>query len=295
MFDVQISHKPAFRVLGKKAWRNFNTFDNAMKLFEEAHSQGLITKLKALSEGRETGSEFIGITVISESGGIDYYFSAETTSQAESAEFVSIIIPAACWAIFKGKNNTLEEISALERYGYSEWLPASNYVLADVPQINVFCKKHTELWLPVEEVTEENTMKLRPYLTYNGNCAEAIDLYKEAFQTEVIQIMRFSDMPEMPGFDIPEEFKDRILQASLKFGADFIRLSDCGPGQPLNEAESERLSIAVETTMDKTKHAFNVLAKEGRVGMPLGETFYSPLAGVVFDKFGVMWNFVSTK
>jgi len=25
----------------------------------------------------------------------------------------------------------------------------------------------------------------------------------------------------------------------------------------------------------------------------LAETFYSPCAGVVFDKFGVMWNFVA--
>lgn len=90
--------------------------------------------------------------------------------------------------------------------------------------MNVFCKGHTELWLPVVEVTAKNSVKLRPYLTFNGNCAEAIELYKKAFQTEAMQVMRFSDMPEMPGFDIPEDFKDKILQAGIKFGADYIRL-----------------------------------------------------------------------
>jgi len=138
-------------------------------------------------------------------------------------------------------------------------------------------------------------MNLRPYLTFDGQCAEAIELYKKALGAEVLQIMRFSDMPKMPGFDLPQEYMNRILQVSLKFGDDFIRMSDCGPGHPLNEAETERLSISVETAIDKTKHAFEVFAKEGRVGMPLCETFYSPLAGVVFDKFGVMWNFVSVK
>lgn len=136
---------------------------------------------------------------------------------------------------------------------------------------------------------EHSKIKIRPYITLNGQCAEAIELYKRAFKTDAIQIMKFSDMPNA---DIPKGFKDRILQCTLKFGDDFIRLSDCGPNQKLNDPESERISLAIETDVETVKFAFDVLAEEGRVGMPLAETFYSPCAGVVFDKFGVMWNFV---
>lgn len=138
-------------------------------------------------------------------------------------------------------------------------------------------------------------MKIRPYLTFDGTCEEAINLYKRAFKTDTLQVMRFSDMPPNPDFRIPDEYQNRILQATMKFGEDFIRLSDCGPNQPLNDPESERISLAVETGIEEVKYAFGVLSEEGRIGMPLTETFYSPCAGVVFDKFGVMWNFVAQK
>jgi len=298
LFEVNVFEKPAFNILGKKAWREFKSPDDVAKLFEEAHERGLIEKLKTIGSSEVTNSAFLGIAMVSEGGGMDYYFAAEAAPDKKDAELVSVKIEASLWAVIKGKNSTLEEIGALEQYGYGEWLEGSGYIIAaNKPQMNVFVSEggegHAELWLPVEEATAENTMKLRPYLTFNGQCEEALELYKKAFQAEVLQLMRFSDMPPMPGFEIPEEFKSRILQVSLKFGADFIRMSDCGPGHPLNDVESERISIAVETTVEKTKHAFEVLSKEGRVGMPLGETFYSPLAGVVFDKFGVMWNFVA--
>lgn len=135
-------------------------------------------------------------------------------------------------------------------------------------------------------------MKIRPYLTFDGTCEEAIDLYKRAFKTETLQLMRFSEIPPNPDFPIPETFKDRILQCTMVFGDDYIRLSDCGPGAKLNDPESERISLAVETSVEEVKYAFAALAEEGRIGIPLAETFYSPCAGVVFDKFGVMWNFV---
>lgn len=137
-------------------------------------------------------------------------------------------------------------------------------------------------------------MTIRPYLTFNGECSEAIELYKRAFKTDTIEVMRFSDMPPNPAWKIPDEYMNRIVQATLKFGDNFIRMSDCGPQQPLNAPESERVSIAVETGVEETRHAFDVLAEEGRIGMPLEATFYSPCAGVVFDKFGVMWNFSAT-
>lgn len=133
-------------------------------------------------------------------------------------------------------------------------------------------------------------MKIRPYLTYQGTCEEAIALYEKAFKTQATEIMRFSDIPPNPENQIPEGFKNLIVQAILPFGDDFIRLSDC-PGE-LNAPESERISLAIEASVDDVKYAFSVLAEDGRVAIPLEVTFYSPLAGVVFDKFGVMWNFI---
>jgi len=139
-------------------------------------------------------------------------------------------------------------------------------------------------------------MKARSYMTFTGQCNEAIELYKRAFNTETQEILLFGQMPPDPNFTFPDEYKDKILQATLTIGDDFIRMSDCGPGHPLNDAETEKLSIAIEAaSIDEIKHAFAVLSEEGRVGMPLMETFYSPCFGVVFDKFGVMWNLSAMK
>jgi hypothetical protein len=44
----------------------------------------------------------------------------------------------------------------------------------------------------------------------------------------------------------------------MKFGDDFIRLSDC-PGK-LDALESERISLAIETSVAEVKYAFSVLA-----------------------------------
>jgi PhnB protein len=130
-------------------------------------------------------------------------------------------------------------------------------------------------------------MEMRPYITFKGTCSEAVELYKRAFQTDTINFMRFSDMPNC---QVPDECKNYVLQATLRFGDNFIRMSDCGPSQTLNDAETEKIAIVVEASVEETKRAFAVLAEKGRVGMALAETFYSPCAGVVFDCFGVMWN-----
>jgi PhnB protein len=133
-------------------------------------------------------------------------------------------------------------------------------------------------------------MQIRPYLTFKGECQEAIELYKRAFKIEESEIMRFSDMPPNPeNPPIPDSRKNWILQATLPFGDNFIRMSDTF-GE-LNDAPTERISIVVESSVDIVKHSFAVLSEEGNVSMPLQETFFSPSYGVVHDKFGVMWTF----
>ena len=75
-------------------------------------------------------------------------------------------------------------------------------------------------------------------------------------------------MPSNPDFSIPEEYQNRVLQATLKFGDDFIRMSDCGPRHILNAPESERISLALETDVNDIKFAYRVLSEGGRIGIP---------------------------
>lgn len=133
-------------------------------------------------------------------------------------------------------------------------------------------------------------MEIRPYLTFKGECQEAIELYKRAFKIEEKEIMRFKDMPENPEnpIEISDAQKNWILQATLPFGDNFIRMSD-SIGE-FNDASTDRIGIVVEADADIIEHAFAVLAEEGTVSMPLQETFFSPAYGIVYDKYGIMWN-----
>jgi PhnB protein len=133
-------------------------------------------------------------------------------------------------------------------------------------------------------------MQIRPYLSFHGECQEAIELYTKAFNIENSEIMRFGDMPESPDnpMQISDEQKNWILQATLPFGDNFIRLSDSP--REINDDLTDRIAIVVESSAEIVEKAFNVLKEEGMVIMPLQQTFFSPSYGILRDKFGVMWN-----
>jgi PhnB protein len=59
----------------------------------------------------------------------------------------------------------------------------------------------------------------------------------------------------------------------------------CGQAQAFS-GFALSLTLSDETELDR---AFAALAAGGEVGMPLGETFWSPRFGMVEDRFGVGW------
>lgn len=58
-------------------------------------------------------------------------------------------------------------------------------------------------------------MEVRPYITFKGECSEAIKLYEKAFDSKVSEIMRFSDMPPENPMPIPEDKKSWVVMATL--------------------------------------------------------------------------------
>ena len=301
MFDVKIEKKAGFIIAGHNMQLPIQSSEDIEKLFGEAHKSGLIAKLGELSAAKTdsvTNATYLGIAKPKVEGGIDYYFAAEVSQTAEIGELEVIPVPTTDWAIFTSDGANLDNIAKLEQYAYGEWLQGADWKLVDLPQMNVFFldndKEYMQLWLPVTKKVTKAPMKIRPYLTYAGQCTEAIALYERAFKAELLQIARFWEMPADPSAPpLSDEEKDLVFQAIMRFGdSDFIRMSDCY-GTPLNEQETERVSIVVETTEDLVRHAFAVLSEEGRVGIELSEQIYSSCTGVVVDKFGVMWNLVT--
>ena len=129
---------------------------------------------------------------------------------------------------------------------------------------------------------------IQPYLMFNGRCEEAIEFYRKALNAEVEFSILFKESPEPPppGM-VPPGFENKIMHCSFRIGATTLMASDgCTTGQPKFEGFSLSIAVPNEAEADR---AFTALAEGGKVGMPLGKTFWSPRFGMVEDRFGVSW------
>ena len=67
-------------------------------------------------------------------------------------------------------------------------------------------------------------MRLNTYLSYDGNCEEAINFYKDILDAEITTFMRFADAPPT-AMDVPEEYDERFEIGKVTFS-----LNTSGPG-----------------------------------------------------------------
>jgi len=131
---------------------------------------------------------------------------------------------------------------------------------------------------------------LNPYLTFNGNCAEAFSFYKSIFGGEFRQISKFGDMPPMPEMKMPENAKDLIMHVALPISKETILMgSDANPMMgTVTISQHMSLSIIAESKAEADK-IFNGLAAGGKITMPLADTFLGAYFGMLEDKFGFTW------
>ena len=126
-------------------------------------------------------------------------------------------------------------------------------------------------------------MKLIPYLHFNGICEEALNTYLDIFGGTGQVVSRFSDNPS---FAVPDDFKNKVMHASMIFDENVIMMSDTT--SPLYQGNSVAMSISLNDEA-QTRSMFDKLAQGGQITMPLEKQFWGALFGQVTDKFGVRW------
>ena len=131
--------------------------------------------------------------------------------------------------------------------------------------------------------------QIQPYLFFEGRTEEALEFYRKALGAETTFLMRYKDSPEgtakCPDGSTPPG--EKVMHSAFKIGDSLLLASDgfCS-GRPAFGGFS--LSYPAKDEAD-AKRRFDALAAGGRVGMPLGETFFARAFGMVTDKFGVQW------
>ncbi|RDW16956.1 hypothetical protein CWR48_15220 [Oceanobacillus arenosus] len=133
-------------------------------------------------------------------------------------------------------------------------------------------------------------MSVDIYLTFNGNCREAVLFYAEIFGTEKPKIMTFGDQPANPEYPLPEGTENLVMHSRLNIDGSNVMFSDNFPGMPFVEGNNITLSF-INKNEDEIRSAYDKLSKGGEIVLELQETSWSKLYGQVTDKFGIHWQF----
>jgi len=131
-------------------------------------------------------------------------------------------------------------------------------------------------------------MHIQSYLSFNGNCGDAIAFYRDALGAEQTFRLRFDEAPPDARPPAPPELADKVMHAALKIGESTLLMSDGGCVTKDEKPSGRSLFLGCEDAASAERY-FNALAQGGEVKMPFQETFWSPGFGMVTDRFGVSW------
>jgi Uncharacterized protein conserved in bacteria len=133
------------------------------------------------------------------------------------------------------------------------------------------------------------SIRLNPYLIFDGNAREAIHFYEKALGGQIAGIMSFGDMPSVSDHPVPEEARNLVMHALLKVGDSELMFSDTYPGMPYRQGSTVEIAVILDDEA-RARDIFDALSDGGEVVMPLQPTDWSPLYGMVKDKFGVSFQ-----
>lgn len=124
------------------------------------------------------------------------------------------------------------------------------------------------------------------YLTFNGDCLEAMTHYADTLGGEILGVFRNSDAPDqdarMPGGD------DLVMNMSMRLGSALIMASDA-PDEWYQKPQGFSVSIA-PSSIEEFDRMHDALATDAQaVMMPVGETFWAERFTGFTDRFGTPW------
>ncbi|OSZ76894.1 VOC family protein [Chitinophagaceae bacterium IBVUCB2] len=126
---------------------------------------------------------------------------------------------------------------------------------------------------------------INSYLTFNGNCREAMTFYKDCLGGE----LELQTIGESPLADkMPQQMKDSILHATLTNDKLVLLGSDMVANRGLLRGNA--VSLMLDCNSEKEiKDCYAKLSADGVSAHPLEISFWGALFGDLTDKFGNHW------
>jgi PhnB protein len=126
--------------------------------------------------------------------------------------------------------------------------------------------------------------QINAYLTFEGNCAEAMNFYKECIGGE-LTIHKVEGSP-LEG-QIPEG-KEQVMHAQLAKGSLILMASDMLMDGEVLRGNAMALSLNCSSE-EEIRSYFDKLSAGASKIEPLKIQFWGALFGMFTDKFGIRW------
>ncbi|WP_235270931.1 VOC family protein [Flavobacterium sp. 316] len=130
-----------------------------------------------------------------------------------------------------------------------------------------------------------NMTQINSYLTFNGNCLEAMQFYKECLGGKLLyQTIGDSPISEK----IPKQIKHYIMHASLSKERLLLMASDIVDNDKLIKGNT--ISLFLNCSSEKEiREYYEKLSQGGKSNYQLEYNYWGVLFGTLIDKFGTHW------
>lgn len=155
--DYKIVEKEAFEVLGlsiRTTDKDGKNYQEIPAFWQTVNTDGTSEKLCELSSNPDV---VYGICMNLDKEGYFDYAIASPYDGGQTAEFKVMNIPTAKWAIFNCVGPMPHSIQKVWQRIFTEWLPATEYEIAQLPQIELYYRGDTtsddyksEVWIPIK-------------------------------------------------------------------------------------------------------------------------------------------------
>ena len=127
------------------------------------------------------------------------------------------------------------------------------------------------------------------YLHFNGNSEKAMNFYKRVFGGDFIAVQRYSDVPGSE--KMSDEDKNKMIHISLKLTeTTTLMASDIVTKMDDSVQFGSNFHICLQAGSEKeADKLFAGLSEEGKIEMPMSNTFWGAYFGMCLDRFGIKW------
>ena len=126
------------------------------------------------------------------------------------------------------------------------------------------------------------------FLHFSGECEAAFFFYQTVFGGELTNLQRYREMPGGDKMNLVDQEKIIHTSLTLSPGVTLMGSDVLVTKAGLTIGNNYHVCIQAETKKEADR-IFDKLSEEGRIEMPMNDTFWGDYFGMGQDKFGVFW------